>query len=166
MTFAVSSSAINFAGVALAPSPALLPLPIPSATAMTAALTYLFKHDEVIELRAIFSKGRKRTDSGYFAAAHRNELVREAARLNKLGAAVYVVMNEVDPQILSRYANRIEEFAQTTTADTNVTRRRWLLLDFDPVRPKDTSASDAQVEAARLVSRRCYAELKSAGWPD
>ena len=118
--------------------------PSPDASAILAALSVLFTPNDVIELRA-FPKGRKRTDAGYFDGQHSQELAEQAARLSASGAAVYVTLNPVDPQLLSRYNNRIESFAQSTTTDKQVTRRRWLLVDIDPVRPSGTSATDAQL---------------------
>ena len=66
------------------------------------AIDALHEPDAVVELRAITSKGKKRTDAGYFDAEHRQELAQHAARLNKSGAAVYVNLNPIDPQLLGR----------------------------------------------------------------
>jgi AAA domain len=120
----------------------------------------------VVELRALWSRPRKRTDAGYFDGTHRDLMSREAMRLNKAVAAVYVTLNTLDPQMLGRYANRIEQNAQATTTDNNITQRRWLLLDFDPSRPKDTSATQPQVEQAKQRARDCWAYLNKLGWPD
>lgn len=130
------------------------------------ALGTLHEPDAVVELRAIFSKGKKRSDAGYFDAEHRQELAQHAARLNKAGAAVYINLNPIDPQLLGRYANRIEKYAPATATDKDVTGRRWLLLDFDPKRPKDTAATPAQLEAAKSVAREGYRYLSSLGWPN
>ncbi|HNF92837.1 MAG TPA: hypothetical protein PKZ67_11615, partial [Accumulibacter sp.] len=141
------------------------PRPQPDTTAILNALAALFQPDDVVELRS-FAKGRKRTDAGYFDGEHRHELAARAIELNRTGAAVYVTLNPIDPQLLSRYANRIENGATTTTTDAQVTRRRWLLLDFDPARPSDTSATDAQLESAKAAAGECWQELQADGWPD
>ena len=119
----------------------------------------------VVELRALFQRGRKRTSAGYFDPEHRAELIEAAANLNADGAAVYVNLNPLDEQLLSRYANRVEDYAQATATDANVTSRRWLLIDLDPARPKDTSATDAQLEAAKASARGIYGALQERGWP-
>ena len=142
-----------------------VPRPQPDKAAILEALAAMFEHDDVIELRA-FRKGKKRTHAGYFDGEHWSDLADAAVRLSRANAAVYVTLNRVDPQLLGRYCNRIEEFASTTTSDHDVTRRRWLLLDFDPVRPKDTSATDEQLEAARAKSQACLESLHSQGWPE
>ena len=137
------------------------PAPIPQADGAIIAqtLNLLFAPDDVIEIRALSLRGRNRTDAGYFDAEHRSDLVSAAVRMNGKASAVYVNLNPIDPQLLARYANRIQEGASSTATDANVTRRRWLLLDFDPVRPKDTSATDLQVEAAHAIARACYEHL-------
>ncbi len=125
----------------------------------------MFAPDEVIELRS-FAKGRKRTDAGYFDGEHRQEAAEHAVRLNQCGGAVYVTLNPIDPQLLARYCKRIESGAAATTTDAQVARRRWLLLDFDPTRPTDTSATDAQLDASKAVAETCRQVLHDAAWPD
>ena len=141
-------------------------LPQADAAIIAQALRILFTPDDVIEVRALSLRGRNRTDAGYFDAEHRSDLVSAAVRMNGKASAVYVNLNPIDPQLLARYANRIQEGASSTATDANVTRRRWLLLDFDPVRPKDTSATDLQVEAAHAIARECYEHLRGEGWPE
>jgi Virulence-associated protein E len=141
-----------------------VPKPGPDRAAILAALAMLFEPGSVVELRALH-KRRKRTDAGFFDSAHWDDLADAAARLSAQGAAVYVTLNPVDPGLLSRYNNRIEEFADSTTTDAQVLRRRWLLIDLDPVRPAKTSATDAQLEGARVKARAVCAWLKRQGWP-
>jgi hypothetical protein len=127
-------------------------------------LEVLHAPDAVIELRALH-KGRKRTDAGYFDAEHRDQLVEEAIRLNAQGAAVYMVLNALDPQLLARHANRTQEYAQATASDNNIRRRHWLLIDVDPQRPKDTSATSDQLVAATERARAVHKYLADQGWP-
>jgi hypothetical protein len=142
------------------------PSPVASdRSAILDTVDALFPPDAIVELRALFLKGKKRTDSGYFDGAHREALAEHAARLNTAGAAVYVPLNPINPQLLARYCNRMQDYADKTTSDAEVTARRWLLLDFDPARPAGTSATDAQLSEAREVSDACLAELQSRGWP-
>lgn len=136
--------------------------PAPNPAEITRALGVLFEDDQIVELRAIAIRGRKHTDAGYFDGSHRPDLAKHACRLNSDNAAVYVTINTIDPQLMGRYANRIEPYASVTTSDSSVVRRRWLLLDFDPVRPAGTSATDAQVAAARDVASGCADALD---WP-
>nr|VFJ75703.1 MAG: hypothetical protein BECKFW1821C_GA0114237_108512 [Candidatus Kentron sp. FW] len=139
--------------------------PQPDRAAILDALATLFDQEDVIELRA-FPKGKKRTTAGYFDGKHREMLANAAVRLNEQGASVYVTLNRIDPQLLGRYCNRIESFATDTVTDSNVIRRRWLLIDFDPARPKATSATDQQLATAREQAAVCRQSLNAKDWPE
>ena len=133
---------------------------------MLSALAVLFEPTDIVELRVIHKAGSrgKRIDSGYFDHAHWSDLATHADRLNRQGAAVYVTLNPPDPQLLGRCCNRMQEFAKETTGDKNILRRRWLLVDLDPTRPANTSATPVQVEAAVSVACSIFAETKRRGW--
>jgi len=134
-------------------------------SAIVAALHHLTTTGDVIELRAIHRGGKKRIDAGYFDAEHWDDLADHAVRLSEIGAAVYVTLNPVDPLLLSRYCNRIESFAKATTTDKQIVRRRWLLIDLDPVRPAGASASPEQLKAAKNMAKTIYDYLGCLGWP-
>jgi hypothetical protein len=140
--------------------------PAPVIAAIQAALGVLFTPDDVIELRAIAKGGKKRTDAGYFDSAHWPELADHAAALSNGGFAVYITLNPVDPQLLGRYNNRIEQYATATTTDKQSVRRRWLLIDLDPVRPANTSATETQLAAAKQRATVIYKHLQAIGWAD
>jgi hypothetical protein len=137
----------------------------PAESEIKKALEILNGPDSPVELRAIH-KNRNRIDAGVFDHEHRQELVDAAIRLNKMGAAVYVTLNPIDPQLLSRYHNRIQESAKATATDANITRWRWLLVDIDPIRPKDTAATDEQLDQAKGTAREIYKHLNFLGWHD
>lgn len=145
--------------------PTLAAPPEPQQAEMLRALAGLFHAADIVELRVIHKAGRKRVDSGYFDHAHWPELVAHAERLNRQGAAAYITLNPVDPQLLGCYHNRMQEFAGQTTGDKEIVRRRWLLVDLDPVRPAGTSATGAQVEAASQTAGKIFRDLKTRGWP-
>jgi hypothetical protein len=138
--------------------------PLPDKAVMAKALSALFGPNDIVELRA-FPKGKNIVVAGYFDAEHMAALMEHAFQLNKAGALCYITMNPIDPQLLGRYRNRIEDRKVSTAVDKDVIRRRWLLLDFDPKRPKDTAATDAQLEAAHESCRACEEHLASLGWP-
>ncbi|MDQ3387698.1 MAG: hypothetical protein M3475_08910 [Actinomycetota bacterium] len=103
----------------------------------------LFEKGDVVEVRAF--KGRK-TASGYFNDFE--ALANRAASLDNGGYQVYVTLNPVMPALLSRYCNRIEHGPEATTKDGEISQRRWLPIDLDPVRPTLISASDEEKRAA------------------
>lgn len=107
--------------------------------------------DQVIELRALevpSRSGRPATIAGWFD--DHDALAREAAKLDKAGApAVYITLNPVNPQLLGRANNQVITHPKATTTDRDITRRIWLPIDIDPVRPAHVSAMPKQIEAAR-----------------
>jgi len=129
------------------------------------ALSLLFGPGQVVEVRAITEEGMA---SGYFddPAA----LVAAVGPLDATGTAgTYVTLNEVDPALLSRRANRVKmrlSKKDATTADTDIVRRRWFPVDIDPVRPSGVSSTDQEHQAALTRAREIAAYLAERGWPD
>lgn len=79
----------------------------------------LFETRQVVELRAL--KGRE-TVSGYFDDGE--ALAQEAGELDGRGYAVYVTLNEVNPALLARAANRARKvYREPTTSDSDIVRR-------------------------------------------
>jgi AAA domain len=115
------------------------------------AVALLVEPRGVVELRAPGS--HRGTLSGYFDDP--GALVDAAASLNGGAPAVYVTLNPVNPALLARAQNRVEPYAKHTTNDGDVTARRWLLLDFDPIRPAGISATDAEHAVALGAARAC-----------
>jgi hypothetical protein len=125
------------------------------------AVEILSEPGGVVELRAFKDRA---VESGYFDETR--TLSREAAKLDERGFAVYLTANPANPALLSRAANRIKRSPEETTSDRDVLRRRWLPLDFDPVRPAGVSATDEEKEAALQRAREVYCHLKGRGWPE
>lgn len=142
----------------------VLQTPQPDKVEILSTLAALHCPQDVIELR-VLPKGRKATHSGYFDSEHWELLADYASQYSAQGASVYITLNPVDPQLLNRYANRIETNPQATTNDTQVTHRRWLLIDLDPVRPSGTSATESQVEAAMTKAIEIQEYLQALEWP-
>jgi hypothetical protein len=130
-----------------------------------AAAGILFSPGQTVEVRAI---GKRGTASGYFddPAA----LADRAYTLDRGGeyAGIYVTLNPVNPALLSRRANRIEPRLgnrEATTADGDITRRVWLPVDLDPVRPSGVSSSEPEHAAALEKAARIAEYLSALGWP-
>jgi KaiC/GvpD/RAD55 family RecA-like ATPase len=125
-------------------------------------LTLLHEPGAVFELRALRSKQNGRNVSGYFS--DQQEAARVAAKLSGAYDGVYVTLNPVDPALLARCANRIQQAEKDgSTTDNLIRHRRWLLVDCDPDRPKGISATDAQKAEAREVALQIRQGL--TGWP-
>lgn len=119
----------------------------------------------VFELRLLgMRKGQ--IDSGYFdsPAQAANALV-GAQGLYK---GVYFTPNPVNPATLARSHNRITPWSQWgTTSDTEVTRRRWLLVDIDARRLAGISSTEAEHAEALKAARDIAGALSMMyGFPD
>jgi hypothetical protein len=136
---------------------------------MTSWLRILIAEDQVTELRALgVQKGRERphVESGFFDAHHLQVMAEAAYDLSADSKGVYFVMNPLKPDILARRANRVGYANDGELAsDKDVTGRRWLLIDADPVRDRFISATDAEKQAALDVVRKVKADLAADGWP-
>ena len=125
------------------------------------AHTALFKPGDIVEIRAFLGK---KTVSGYFDNG--GDFVEAAYKLNQNGYQVYATLNKVNPALLARAANRLEQWPRSTTSDKDVVRRRWLPLDFDPGRPSGVSSSDNEHRASQERAMEVKEYLTGRGWPE
>ncbi len=129
------------------------------------AAQVLFAPGQVIEVRAITDEGMA---SGYF-----DDPEKLAAAVDPLDGlptvqGIYVTLNEVNPALLSRRANRIKTRLgkkDATTADTDILHRRWFPVDVDPARPSGVSSTDEEHQAAIDTAARVADYLAELGWP-
>jgi len=105
------------------------------------AIAALFRPGDVVELR-IPKAGRLRTISGYFDDFGKLSEAIEMHSGNFEG--IYYTLNPVNRALLEKKKKNAKEYAQATTNDRDVVRRRWLLIDIDPVRPAGVSSSDLE----------------------
>jgi hypothetical protein len=126
------------------------------------ALRLLCKPSEVYELRALGSS--KGTVSGYFDDLEK--LARCSAECSdQLSAGgIYITLNPVNRDLLARASNRLVGYAKHTTSDADIVARRWLPLDFDPVRPAGISSTDAEHNAALERAITARETLAGLGW--
>jgi hypothetical protein len=120
------------------------------------------------ELRALEAKRqedyRPGTLFGYFDNA---EALAAAVATITTAKGVYIVPNAVNPALLARACNRVKVAGKgDTTQDSDIIRRRWLLVDCDAVRPANISATNAEHAAALDRAQQIAAYLQAAGWPD
>jgi len=119
----------------------------------------------VIEVRALADGA---THSGYFDDYERLARAVEALDADPSVAGIYVTLNDVNPALLARRANRIKmrlSRKDATTADADILRRRWLPVDIDPVRPSGVSSTDEEHKAALNAAERIAAYLAEQGFP-
>jgi hypothetical protein len=124
-------------------------------------LSLLLEPGQVAELRCLNTV--KGTISGYFDDF--NKLAKVAAKISGQAPAVYITLNPVNPALLARSVNRVTPFAKQTTSDADIIKRRWLPIDFDPVRPAGISSTDEEHEAAIQRAEDARVWLSDMGFP-
>lgn len=103
---------------------------------------------QVFEVR-LLHHNKKRVDAGYFdAPMHAATAI---AGLEDSYAGIYFTPNPVAPDLAARSYNRISPWAALTTMDEHILKRRWLLVDIDPVRPSGISSTQEELENAFKV---------------
>lgn len=129
-----------------------------------------FQAGDVFEVRVLDAVSadyrREHIESGYFDYEHISAVPEALKRLLSF-RGVYVTVNPVNPDLLARAVNRLRPAGRNpTTADTDIVRRRWLLIDCDPKRASGVSSSNAEHESALAKAREIRDGLSSLGWAD
>jgi hypothetical protein len=128
------------------------------------AIALLFRPGDVVEVR--IPKTRVGTVSGYFDDHVKLAAAIEEADRKYAATGIYYVLNPVNKALLARAYNRLKPYAEYTTADTDILRRRWLPVDLDPVRPAGISSSDEEhataIERAETIAREMAKEWGTA----
>ena len=131
------------------------------------ALQLLAEPGQVIELRLLEVQGQGQriptTMSGYFDDF--DLLANNASKYSSVAKGVYVTPNPVNPALLARASNRIRPVGKydPLTGDADITKRRWLPIDLDPVRPSGISSTDQEHSLAVERAFQIREELRSAG---
>ena len=143
-------------------------LPKTNALEIERTLDLLAAPGQVIELRLLKVQRTSTfscTMSGYFDDY--GKLAAAAAKQSLVAQGAYITINPVNPDLLARSANRLQvagkDFPLTTDAD--VTARRWLPIDLDPVRTRGISATEEEHGLAIDRARQIRDALHAEGWP-
>jgi hypothetical protein len=120
---------------------------------------------DVVELR-IFGRasGRSRTYAGFFD--EHDALATKAAEADGKGSDVYVTLNPCREACLGRADNDLVEIDPKRTplaSDTDIERRKWILVDYDPERPSKVSSTDGEKQAALGKAREAQDWLNTRG---
>jgi P4 family phage/plasmid primase-like protien len=128
-------------------------------------LVQIVEPGQVFEVRIIgIDDNSKRIDAGYFDDIE--QAAKAIAKYDGRAEGIYIVSNEMNPALLARAANRIKTYLKSTTSDADIKRRRWFLIDCDPVRPAGISSTDEEHEAAIARMDAICEWLSLQGWPD
>jgi hypothetical protein len=104
-----------------------------SADQMLKAIRALVPPGAVVEMR-IPEYGWRKTNTASGSLDDLETFVTATRAHDGKAAGIYFTMNPVKPELLARKVNRSEQYAKLTTADHDIERRRWVLIDIDPVR--------------------------------
>ena len=80
---------------------------------------------------------------------------------------IYFVLNQIDDACYGRQqSEKILKSPKITTNDNDIVRRKWVMIDFDPVRKSGTNASNEEYQLAFNKARDVYYFLRQQGFPD
>jgi len=143
----------------------------PRCDLIETTLQKLLAPDQIVEIRVLGSRygrgcvwcGFYEPDARHLVSDHLYDLSHERSVAIK---GTYFTLNPLDSALLARRRNRLGIAQQGDgTADHNITSRRWLPLDFDPVRPAGISATKAELHQAAEMAARVRDCLRKIGWP-
>lgn len=119
---------------------------------IAAWLSMFIEPGQVTELRAIdvaYNDRFPHTEGGFFDHEHLEDMAREALRLSPHAVGVYFIPNPVNPDLLARIANKVKQVKDSQlTQDIHIVRRKWFLVDADPIRVDGISSTDNEKAAA------------------
>lgn len=127
-------------------------------------LRLLHADGEVFEIRALKVPGG-RIVSGYYTDPARAARDILGGLLNSGAGGIYVTLNPINRDALSRSAHKLTKYAETTTRDDEILSQRWLLIDFDAERLPGISATEQEAQTALERAERARVELAALGWP-
>ena len=120
----------------------------------------MMKEGVVTEVRILRTK--LGTVSGYFDDLQ--ALVDSVERYNGQHD-IYVTINPINPALLSRSRNRLQQRVKQTTADSDIARLKRILVDIDPVRASGISSSTEEKKAALELLKEIRQDLIELGFP-
>ena len=119
---------------------------------------------EIRAIDAITGTWRKRHNvGGYFNSA---ENLIEQIDFIKSAVGIYITLNPVNPALLSRINNRLDDAKQNySTSDQDIIKRDWMLIDLDPKRPANISSTDDELKMSQEVAKNVSLYLQKLNFP-
>jgi hypothetical protein len=138
------------------------------ATELITALQKWFQPKDVFEIRVLDAVTRAyyrpHIESGYFDYEHINLIPGALEHIQK-AKGFYVTINPVKPELLNRAVNRVRPAGrEPTTADSDILRRRWLLIDCDAKRSSGIPSSETEHTLAYTKAEEIRNGFASMGW--
>ena len=80
---------------------------------------------------------------------------------------VYFVLNTIDNACYARQqSEKMVKSPKITTNDNDITRRHWVMCDFDPVRKSGTNSSNDELELAHKRAQDVFRFLRERGFAE
>lgn len=80
---------------------------------------------------------------------------------------LYFVLNEIDDACYGRLqSGKIVKSPKITTNDNDIISRRWVMIDFDPVRKTGVNSTNEEFELAHKKAQQVYSFLKKQGFSE
>lgn len=80
---------------------------------------------------------------------------------------IYFVLNEINPACYGRQQSEsIVKSPKITTTDSDILRRKTVMIDFDPIRVTGTNSSEEELEYAYKKSTDVFVFLRERGFAD
>ena len=134
---------------------------------MSDPLAVFFRPGDVVELRAL-GKMKNAVQSGYFRDAKKLAEIIKILDTTGEHKGIYLVLNKINPALYARSPDKLSAPRESiaTTSDADIQARRWLPVDFDPIRPAEISSSEEEHDAALQRAAEVREVLRSMGWPE
>lgn len=104
--------------------------------------------------------------SGYFKSL--DKLIQAIEPYSEMdNEQIYFTLNEINPDCYGRQqCEKIVKSPKTTTTDSDIVKRKTILIDFDPVRATGVNASDDEFELAHKKAQDVFKYLREQGFSD
>ena len=110
-------------------------------------LNVLEKMENPLEIRML--KTKKGTRSGYYI--DKNKLLSDIQKYDGVDN-IFFTLNVFSDDLMARAKDKLLDYAQHTTSDSDIIRRKLLLIDIDPCRASGISSTDAELEYANKIA--------------
>ena len=118
--------------------------------------------DELTEIRIL----GKFQYSGYFKSL--DNLISSLKPYSQLDdEQIYFTINSIDKACYGRLqCEKIIKSPKSTTTDTDITRRKWILIDLDPKRAVGVNSNEDELEYAHKKAQEVFRFLRDRGFSD
>lgn len=104
--------------------------------------------------------------SGYFKSM--DNLIAQIEPFTEMeDEQIYFILNKIEDACYGRQqCEKMVKSPKATTSDNNITRRKWVLIDYDPIRPSGVNASDEEFDLAYKKAQDVFVFLRDQGFHD